>query len=139
MKITLYLFLAIILVANGYGVGILVLDGNNFDQVLSQVDNVMVEFYIPGCTKCHQFSFEYAKASHFLNRYSSKIKFFEVDASTERTIVERYQITKFPTTVLFIKGSKTPLEYTGAAKAEEIAEWVLSKTFGSPRIQENKN
>ena len=112
--------------ANCYGDGIIVLDQNNFDEVLNQVKYVVVEFYEPGCTSCHEFAHEYAKAAQRLSSYSPHIKFFEVDASTEKGLAARYNIKNFPTTRFFISGSRTPLEYKGARDAEDIIDWVLA-------------
>lgn len=108
----------------GYGDGIIVLDQNNFDDVLSQVKYVMVEFYIPGCTSCREFAHEYAKAAQRMSMTYPHIKFFEVDGNTEEALIRRYNIQKFPTTRFFVRGSKTPLEYTGSANADNIVEWV---------------
>lgn len=108
----------------GYGDGIIVLDKNNFDDVLSQVKYVMVEFYIPGCTSCREFAQEYAKAAQRMSITSPHIKFFEVDGNTEEAIIRRYNIQEFPTTRFFVRGSKTPLEYTGKVDADDIVEWV---------------
>ena len=119
------LLLSIITLANTYGDGIIVLDQNNFDEVLSQVKYVVVEFYIPDCTTCHQFAHEFAKTAEKLSSYSPHIKFFEVDASTEKDLVSRYNIKNFPTTRFFIRGSRTPLEYHGKKNADAITQWVL--------------
>jgi len=128
---TLHICLFVILwkIIASYGDGIIVLDQNNFEQVLSQVKFVLVEFYLPGCTSCHRFAHEYSKAAQEMSPYSPKIKFFEVDASTEKTLVKQYEIKTFPTTKLFIQGSNYPLEYNGEHKAHKIIEWVKNKCF----------
>jgi len=120
-----FLLLSLIALANCYGDGIIVLDQNNFDEVLSQVKYVVVEFYIPDCTSCHQFAHEFAKTAERLSSYSPHIKFFEVDASSEKDLVNRYNIKNFPTTRFFIRGSRTPLEYHGKKNADAITQWVL--------------
>jgi len=126
MKIYHLCFLLLfVTIANCYGDGIIVLDQNNFDEVLSQVKHVVVEFYEPGCTTCHEFAHEYAKASQRLSSHSPHIKFFAVDASTEKGLASRYNIKSFPTTRFFIRGSRTPLEYKGPQDAEDIIDWVL--------------
>ena len=130
MKILLsFLLLLLASLVSGYGGGIIVIDHKNFDHVLAQVKYVMVEFYLPGCTSCQQFAQEYAKAAQRMSIAYPYVKFFEVDGSTDTSLVSRYNIQKFPTVKFFVRGSKTPLDYQGGATADEIVEWVKSKSL----------
>jgi len=137
MKIQLFyltIFFLLVKTIFGYGDGIIVLDQNNFDQVLSQVKFVMVEFYLPNCPSCYRFAHEYSKAARAMAPYSPKIKFFEVDGSTEMTLIKQYNIKTFPSTKLFIQGSNNPLDYQGEADANEIINWVKSKCL-TPTVE----
>jgi thiol-disulfide isomerase/thioredoxin len=59
----------------------------------------------------------------------------KVDADSERTLGERFEIKGFPTLKWFPKGSTKPEEYNGGRTADTIVSWVNDKTGLSRKIK----
>ena len=107
--------------------GILVLQNDNFKTTLKKNDYLLVLFYAPYCPHSQKLLPEFEKASEILSK--EKIILAKVDASSEKTLSERYQIQAFPIIKLFLyKNENEFIDYTGPRNAIDIITWARKKT-----------
>jgi protein disulfide-isomerase A1 len=86
----------------------------------------MVFFYAPWCIRCNKFHPEYDKAASILK--NENLILAKVDATVEKKLDKKFELTGFPVLKLFIKGK--PVEYTGERNHEDLIKWIRKKTNG---------
>jgi protein disulfide-isomerase A1 len=112
---------------------VIVLTDQNFDEVIAKNDHLLVEFYAPWCGHCKKLAPEFAKAAETLradNLYIAKL-----DATEQKEVAKRFDISGYPTLKFFIKGQ--PMDYEGGRTASEIVSWIRKKT--GPASKEYKS
>lgn len=100
-----------------------VLDSISLPSALKVQEKLLVEFFAPWCDHCKQFSPEYSKAAEGLKKH--KIHIGKVDGSENRDLVDRYNITGYPSLLFFI--DRVPTEYTGIRTSDGVFDWVLKR------------
>ena len=88
---------------------VIILTDATFDLAIKQYKFLMVFFYAPWCIRCNKFHPEYEKAASILK--SENLFLAKVDATVEKKLDKKFEITGFPVLKLFIKGK--PIEYNG--------------------------
>ncbi|KRX00945.1 Thioredoxin-like fold [Pseudocohnilembus persalinus] len=101
------------------------LDDSNFDQIIQQYDNVLVEFYAPWCGHCKKLAPQYAIAAQFIHEEFENVRLAKIDASNYRDLASKYGVQGFPTMKWFSKDKVS--DYTGGRTGQEIINWVLRK------------
>ena len=86
----------------------------------------MLFFYAPWCIRCNKFHPEYDKAASILK--NENLFLAKVDATVEKKLDKKFEITGFPVLKLFIKGK--PVEYNGERNHEDLIKWIRKKTNG---------
>jgi len=98
----------------------------NFDEIVTVENDVLVEFYAPWCGHCKSLEPEYAKAAATLKADGSPVKLCKVDATIATKLAEKFGVQGFPTLKFFKKGQAT--EYGGGRTEKEIVSWIKKKT-----------
>lgn len=104
---------------------VIVLDENNFEQVLADNDLWLVEFYAPWCGHCKNLAPEWTKAATNLK---GQVKVAKVDATVNEHLASKYKVNSFPTIKVFLPGDKqNPDDYNGPRDADGITNFAMQK------------
>ena len=109
--------------------GVLVLNEDNFDEVIKEHSHILVEFYAPWCGHCKKLAPEYAAAAQQLAEQDPPLYIAKVDATENNALAGKYGVQGYPTLKWFIDGEAT--EYTGGRVKDEIVNWI-NKRMGPP-------
>ena len=110
---------------------VIILTDSTFDKAINKYEFLMVFFYALWCIRCNKFHPEYEKAASILK--NENLTLAKVDATVEKKLDKKFEITGFPVLKLFIKGK--PIEYNGERNHEDLIKWIRKKTHG-PAIEE---
>jgi protein disulfide-isomerase A1 len=109
--------------------GIFTLTEENYDMAVEEFDNLLVYFYAPWCGHCKALGPEFVKAGQLLKERDSEIKLGRVDGTEQEALMDKHQVTGYPTLKLYRRGELVP--YTGGRMAPEMEAW-LDKKIGPP-------
>lgn len=114
---------------------VIVLTDSTFDKAIEKYEYLMVYFYAPWCIRCKKFHPEYEEAASVLRK--ENLFLAKVDATVEKKLDKRFQITGFPVVKLFIKGKE--IEYNKERKSSNLINWMRRKTNGPAAQNLNTN
>ena len=109
--------------------GVLILDESNFQDVITENDKILVEFYAPWCGHCKKLAPEFAGAAEVLGAQDPSIYIGKVDATENAELAKKYGVSGYPTLKWFVNGE--PTEYTGGRTKDTIITWI-NKRMGPP-------
>jgi protein disulfide-isomerase A1 len=99
----------------------------NFDEVVQNTPNILIEFYAPWCGHCKNLAPEYEKAATELK--AKGVTLAKIDGSAEQAIAQQYGIKGFPTLFYFKSFEQGKIEYDGERNAAGIVNWCLKKSL----------
>ncbi|KAL5467532.1 hypothetical protein EMCRGX_G031776 [Ephydatia muelleri] len=114
--------------------GVIQLDNSNFDQFVNGDKAAFVEFYAPWCGHCKHLAPAYEEVGKAFDNVADVI-IAKVDADAEKELGSRFGVQGFPTLKFFPKGSKDPEDYNGGRAAEDIIQFINSKSGTRGRVK----
>lgn len=115
---------------------VIVLKSDNFQQISSSEDNLLVEFYAPWCGHCQSLEPEYEKAAAALKERGIKVA--KVDATIEDKLAEKYGVSGYPTLKLFKKGEFAK-DYKGQRSSDAIVKFMTAVAEGNEPEDEEED
>ena len=85
--------------------GVLVLNNENYESVLSNSPMLMIYFYDQKCSECHKMDIEFATAAWMMKETKTenqKPDFAKIDATLPSQLAMKHNVKQFPT-MIFIK------------------------------------
>ncbi|RNA32570.1 disulfide-isomerase A4 isoform X1 [Brachionus plicatilis] len=111
-----------------------VLANTNFTEWVQKFDISLVEFYSPNCGHCVRLAPNYEKAAKILSEIENPIPLAKVDATIEIELSEKYQISGYPTMLVFRKGRH--YDYKGGREVYDIVNTMKKlQSAGSIEIK----
>ena len=93
----------------------------NFDaEVLDSKIPVLVDIWAEWCGPCRMYSPVIDEVS---KEYEGKIKFVKVNADDSEKVVQKYNVTSIPTTLL-VKAGEIKAMNVGAVPREALKKWI---------------
>lgn len=105
-----------------------ILNDSLFDPFMVRHPTVLVMFYSPTCPRCAKIFPSYSEAATLVS-----IPLAKVDATAEKQLRKRYDITKYPT-INFYENGDGPHEYDGGTETKDIVSWVHAYTEPLPNL-----
>lgn len=113
---------------------VLVLEADNFDEIVQANELVLVMFYAPWCGHCKELAPDYTKVAKALKDVNSLIKLAKIDASRNKEFTAKFKVRGYPTLKLFRNGVPDAEYMSGVRDAVSILEWLKKETF--PPVRE---
>jgi len=105
------------------------LTDKTFDAFVADNDNVLVMFYAPWCGFCKKIKPAYFEAAAALKASGERAKLAAVDATKERALSDKFDISGYPTLKHFLKGGSVIKDFQGARTKEGIVAAVTGPTI----------
>eukprot|EP00811_Abedinium_folium_P037118 NODE_9763_length_1401_cov_3.551020.p1 GENE.NODE_9763_length_1401_cov_3.551020~~NODE_9763_length_1401_cov_3.551020.p1 ORF type:complete len:239 (-),score=63.94 NODE_9763_length_1401_cov_3.551020:189-905(-) len=83
---------------------------------------LMLEFYAPWCGHCKKLAPDYAALA---KRFKGQVGFAAVNAEIERTLGAVYNVTRYPTIKLLVRG--LTIDYYGQPAEEPLGQWLSDR------------
>jgi len=103
------------------------LSESNFNTFIESNERVLIEFYAPWCGHCKALEPEYEKAAEGLKEIASNTRLAKIDATVEKDLAMKYDVSGFPTLKYFMGDPVTAMEYSGGRTEETIVSWVIKR------------
>lgn len=88
---------------------VLILTSDNFSEFIENNAYVFVKFYAPWCGHCKAMAPEYSKLADSMHKKEDPVPIVKIDATVEKELAEKYDVSGFPALKLFINGE--PVDY----------------------------
>jgi thioredoxin 1 len=97
-----------------------VTDANFDSEVAASKIPVLMDIWAEWCGPCRMYS---PVVDDVSKEYEGKVKFVKVDADANESIVQRYNVTSIPTTMLFVNGKVRAMNI-GAVPKDVLRKWI---------------
>lgn len=109
---------------------VLVLTEQTIDEAIASFPYLIIKFYAPWCPHCQELAPEYASAAGSEEIKQLGVTFAEVDVEFHSQLADKFDVTGYPTLILFEKGKKK-MNYDGGRDKNTIILW-FNKNLVSP-------
>lgn len=106
-----------------YDESIWYLNSENIEEAIKEQDGILIEFFSLSCHHCAELAPEYVKAGKVLKENGLYLGM--VNGEENPSLLEKYDITGFPTLLYFTNGMR--IRYKGKRTGEAISKWVLER------------
>jgi len=117
---------------------------DTFDSMVNKEAIMLVEFFAPWCGHCKKLKPEYEKAARMLK--DEQIPLATVDATVEKDLAKRFDVTGYPTLKIFrngkvsdFKGGRTTHDIVSTMKVEKNPHTVEISTSSQKKEAEKPN
>jgi len=111
--------------------GVYKLEESNFDSAIKKYPVMLVEFYAPWCGHCKALKPKFEKAAKELKKVDSGPRLGKVDATVETKLAEKYEVSGYPTLMIF-KDGELHGSYNGARTKSGIVQYMQSFSYPMP-------
>merc|ERR1712093_30661 len=126
MKGLYTLFALFALIAFAAASDVVVLDSDNFDEVVSENYFVFVEFYAPWCGHCKRLAPDYETLATELKGEESPAVVAKVDATEATAVASQYGVRGYPTLIFFRNGNQ--IKYEGDRSVAAMKTFINKKS-----------
>ncbi|KAL1809475.1 hypothetical protein ACET3Z_026465 [Daucus carota] len=105
----------------------------NFDKVVGQDRDALIEFYAPWCGHCKKLAPEFEKLGSSFKK-SESVLIGKVDCDEQKETCNKFGVSGYPTIQWFPKGSLEPKTYEGTHTAEALVDFVNSEGGANVKI-----
>ncbi len=95
-------------------------DETNFNKIISQHENVVVDFWAEWCMPCRMIA---PIIEELAKEFSGKVVFAKLNTDENQSIAARYSISAIPTLIFFKNGKPVDI-LIGAFPKSEIKRWI---------------
>lgn len=95
-------------------------NGNNFQEILQENENVVVDFWAEWCGPCKLVG---PVIDELAKEYSDKVTFAKLNTDENQELAASYGISAIPT-VIFFKNGKPMDQIVGAFPKSEMKNWI---------------
>ncbi|MDZ7655890.1 MAG: thioredoxin [Sulfurimicrobium sp.] len=99
------------------------LNKDNFSEIITGNDLIVVDFWAPWCGPCKQFAPIFTQTA---NEFATRVRFAKVNTEAEQVLAQQYQIRSIPTLALFHKGIEVD-RVSGALNGPQLKAWLTKK------------
>ena len=100
------------------------LNSDNFQEILSQSNFLVVEFYSLGCPHCQDFAPVYESLESKISKELPNVKVGKVDVDAEGQLANQYDIARIPRILLFSKQKSEPVVFKGSRTEPLLLAWI---------------
>lgn len=100
------------------------INDENFDEIVSKYDIVVVDFWAPWCGPCRMVA---PVIEELAKEMKGKVVFAKLNTDENPKMVTRYRIMSIPTLMLFKEG-KLVDRVVGALPPDMLRDWILKYT-----------
>mmetsp|Transcript_10749 Transcript_10749/g.27754 ORF Transcript_10749/g.27754 Transcript_10749/m.27754 type:complete len:268 (+) Transcript_10749:81-884(+) len=111
--------------------GVYKLEKDTFDTMVNKYPLVMVKFYAPWCGHCKAMVPAYEKDARKLKTISETARLAKVDATSEKALAQKFEVTGFPTLLVF-KGGELFGTYSGGRDKGDFVAYMQSMSYPAP-------
>ncbi len=95
-------------------------DSTNFEKILGEYENVVVDFWAEWCMPCKMLS---PIIEELAKEFAGKVVFAKLNTDENPLIANKYNITGIPTLIFFRKGKPVD-KIVGAVPKGELVRWI---------------
>lgn len=108
--------------------------GKQFEEIVNQAKDVLIEFYAPWCGHCKKLAPVYDELGEKLKPFSDHVVIAKMDATANDLPVNTpYQVNGFPT-IKLVKADNTVVDYNGDRSLDDFVKFLQQNAVNGKKI-----